>query len=295
MALPQLAFATFGSFSAQGPLKSTGGNYYAFVGNPNQLSIGIYKATDPTSAWVLQTSISTVSGSGGFIFDLKITTTRYANTSDVVHIAALTGAGNGTLIVNYYAYDMSTDTVTVTNAGIISGLIAVYPGPSISIAARTNGEVIILYPSSARIMSADYARSRLAWRSTGGTWTTNIAVDAITGAQDSAPLAALAGDPSTGTIGLLYTSPPDVCLKYFPSSNSITGQTEFAIYIDQYSKNYSATTSLSSTGTWYNNIAVPGAEGTPPYSGNSAKIIPTSTPSVNSGITVFRLYLTYQI
>ncbi len=167
MALPTtIVSSVVGLWGHHPPFKSSAGNFYV-VAQTSTGSIDVYKATDPTDSWALQDDGNSP-GSLGNLVGYSVT-----QKGDVLYIASARDIG-------YYFYsefDMSANTWSVANQTI--ELVANDPTfPWISIAVRSDGDVVVVYAGSTDAeMGNDKERVDYNVR-TGTTWGGPVALDA---------------------------------------------------------------------------------------------------------------------
>jgi len=164
MALPTTILGTGGQEGHHPPFKSSGGNFYAIA--RNNVALQMFKATDPTDSWTEQDDTNDpVRVSSWFEW-------ASVQDADLIHIAAVAADG-----YHYHTFNMADDTWGVTNE-----LIETPPDfPQlawISIAVRSDGDVIVAYNGDSDKSMGDTKQRVDYARREGGTWTVGVALDA---------------------------------------------------------------------------------------------------------------------
>jgi hypothetical protein len=152
------------------PYKSAAGVFYAVVAQPGESDIDVYSATDPAGTWSLAASVASGANSCSAFATVQ--------DGDKIHIAWFVLAS--VVAIKYNAFDMSDDTfdVTPTSEDIFSQAADRPYQPWISIAVRSDGDVIIAHNGLVdRVMGGDKERVDYARRESG-TWTFHLALDA---------------------------------------------------------------------------------------------------------------------
>jgi hypothetical protein len=175
MALPTDISALLDTAIA-GPFMSSAGNVYVFGRSDAATdTLRAIKATDPTS------SFSAV-GSDQDPYNLFLRGVSAHQVGDVIHIIGNFHSSESAVSYRYLTFNMATD-AWVISEDIETGLDitpASNTDPSLypDITVRSDGDVIVVYNGETdAIKGTSYARIKYARRE-GGTWTTNIAVDA---------------------------------------------------------------------------------------------------------------------
>lgn len=151
------------------PFISSAGNVYVFGRDTAATDeLAAHKATDPTSSFsAVGTDVQVVAGVALACMDAF-------QVGDVVHIATGVGTQSG-FHTYYHAFDMSTDSWSITKEAIKSSYTLgnhQQEGRAVGIAVRSDGDVIVLYNGQASSGGkVFYARRE------SGSWTADIAVD----------------------------------------------------------------------------------------------------------------------
>lgn len=174
-----------------GPFISSGGNVYVvikrFNGSDNitvRNRIAVFKATDPTSSFSEQDRGS-ASTPNAPMYDASIVreplqTMWAVQVSDVLHVAWTSSASGALDAYEYTTFDMSSDTWSGTE--LVIDTVATDPpvltDTSISIAVRSDGDVIALYNGATdRLHGSDQNRVDYARKENGTFATIAVAVD----------------------------------------------------------------------------------------------------------------------
>jgi hypothetical protein len=167
-----------------GPFKSSGGNYY-FIGKgtANLITLRAFKATDPTSAF---SNVGTdFSVTGEPTPDVGIEQVSAWQDGDTIHVAtaAESTVGSSDTDYAYHTFSMSSDSWTLTNEAIATGVDNNASGSgiyrAISICKRSSsGEIVVVYsgPQATPSMTA-YARIVGKRRTGVGTWSSSFVAD----------------------------------------------------------------------------------------------------------------------
>ncbi len=137
MALPNTIASEVGRPGHHPPIKTSGGSFYALIRNPTSNHFAIYKADsdDPSSSWTEQ--------DGGNRPGSTFVLAAWVLDGDIIHIAAVGGGVNPPY--DYFQFDTSTD-LWVTGAGSeIDALTSQPDNHWISIAVRSDGDVVVVY------------------------------------------------------------------------------------------------------------------------------------------------------
>ncbi len=157
MALPTTIVTAILRAGHHPPFKSSGGNFYGILPRATD-DIAAWKATDPTDSF---TETDAANGPTNFA---TIQVFGVAQLGDELHIAIAQGS-----TYRYNVFDMSSDTWTTTDETIEAPTNAP-TFPWISIAVRSDGDVIVVYAGDTdQVMGGTKERVDVNVR-TGGTW-----------------------------------------------------------------------------------------------------------------------------
>jgi len=161
--LPTTIVSDVGLAGHHPPFKSSGGAFYSVV-RADADELDAYKATDPTTnSWSAQGT--------GPVHAETISVFACVQVSDVIHIAA-TGI-NGTN--EYYTFNMATDAWVIDEA--IDNPTDNPTFPWISIAVRSNGDVVVVYAGDTdKVMGSTKERVDINIRN--GSWGGAVALEA---------------------------------------------------------------------------------------------------------------------
>jgi hypothetical protein len=163
MALPTTLSSSVGVPGRTPPYKSSAGNFYAVI--KSGVVIVAKKATDPTDSW------STVGAPNpGSAVDLLST----VQDGDMIHAAYTTDDGS---TYEYAAFNMATDSWTVKDEEI-EDVTNVADQPWISIAVRSDGDVVVCYAGDTDANMGDTKERVDVNIRTSGTWGGPVALDA---------------------------------------------------------------------------------------------------------------------
>lgn len=186
MALPTTISSTWTTVTGGcrfGPFLSSAGNVYILLKITASISPSwaMYKATDPTSSFSEVDSAHRPANGGAN----DVTGISAVQDGDTLHIVMANNDGAlNKASYRYDTFDMSTDlwgvvdeaihtglTVSDTTAGVNGGL------QNCDIVVRSDGTIVVGYNGAGEVfMGGTRGRMVYARRSTGGTWTTGIAV-----------------------------------------------------------------------------------------------------------------------
>lgn len=164
MALPVTISSAADTFPDQnyyaGPFKAPNGAIYVVLGDDTfaDRRPTVYKATDPTSSFTQQTLI-------GVLQRAALTYWCYLSGSEIYIASGSTVSPETT----YSVFDTSTDSWTTTVETIQDTKNVVDAEASISIAVRSDGDIIVLYSGTADsdmgndYQRVDYARKEASW------------------------------------------------------------------------------------------------------------------------------------
>lgn len=169
MAYPTTIIAAAGVGGFQPLIKSSTGNYYCIARVSNTV-IDCYKATDPSSSFAVQDATG---NPASFSVVNKLTYVQYG---DTIRIATYDSTTN---LYEYHEFNMADDTWTTTDE-VIESVSATPPTfPWISIANRSDGDVIVVYAGLPDgIKGGDKERVDSNERTGVATWTGAVALDA---------------------------------------------------------------------------------------------------------------------
>lgn len=174
MALPVTIAATNNFYVSQnyyvGPFKAPNQAIYTLNWVTNTLDLNVTKATDPTSSFSTQDAANNPSSAPG-----GTSAWAYLSGSEI-HIV-VGGPDSGDTSIHYHVFDTSSDTWTITNESIESGIKDIATGnQAVSVAVRSDGDVIVLYNGDpdndmgTAYERVDYARKEV------GSWTVGVDV-----------------------------------------------------------------------------------------------------------------------
>lgn len=152
------------------PFISSAGNVYVFGAGTTDSLVRAFKATDPTTSFSNVGSDITVT-SGNTIVGLAA-----IQQGDMIHVASTDGTLSS-LDLRYHAFDMSSDTWTISNEAIATGFdtAATTTAVHVDINIRSDGDVIVLY--NGQRITVTLPRETVYYaRREGGTWTADIEI-----------------------------------------------------------------------------------------------------------------------
>lgn len=253
-----------------GPFKSAAGNFYCFGEDyTTGSSLSVVKSSAPSTSWSV---ISTVTAGN------QVTSVNAEQVGDSIHIAV--SANGASLSIQYFVFDMATDTFTTNNEQAVASLTAGTYTRS-AIAVLSTGTAVIVYNGpTATVMGSSYDRVFYA-RRVSGVWTTGVAVDAggttsyavggvTVGASDRVQFLYMAGttltsrslNSSTWTLGTAVSVATSVSVSPppFPISVNISGtQTQIVLYKHSTNGMTVAKCSDADTPTWSVGAAIAGS------------------------------------
>ena len=151
------------------PFKSSAGNFYVAVFDDGDDDIDVYKATDPTDSWTVQDDTNNPN------FTTNVITLTAVQSGDVIHIAYFVAGLD--IDYQYGNFNMADDTWGETTEDIDTDT-ATADQRWISIAVRSDGDVVVVYNGDTDNNMGD-AKERVDVNiRTGGTWGGPVALDA---------------------------------------------------------------------------------------------------------------------